>query len=141
MSQNVWIPLLLAVLFGGLAAMIALALPETLPIAVLSPPNHVDDSVASGTNDSESIDQSKHSSIKWKDKIQRARESFEFVTRDLAVLALVSSFFISKVGRHANNVLFQYASKKYNWTIAQVSNHLYPTFHSRIYLCLMRGCV
>ncbi|KAG9240674.1 major facilitator superfamily domain-containing protein [Calycina marina] len=114
MSKDVWIPLVLAVLFGGLAAIIALALPETLPIAVLGPPNHIDDA----TNDSARIDQNKHS-IKWKDKIKRGRESFNFVTRDLAVLTLVSTFFISKIGRQANNVLFQYASKKYNWTLAQ----------------------
>jgi hypothetical protein len=117
MHKSTWDPLLLAVVFQGLSIIIALSLPETLPMP------DSDDACDTSTvtaNNQDTDEQSTFDgkSVKW---IQQIRGSFAFVARDGAVLALVFTFLISKVGRQANNVLFQYASKKYGWTLSQAS--------------------
>lgn len=123
MNKNLWIPLLLAVAFQGISAVIASGLPETLPLADLEHSNGNEDSSPVATTSPE-ID--KHSTLNfhWMSWLRQVIQSFSFVTRHRAITALVFTFLISKVGRQATNILFQYVSKKYMWTVSEVSIHL-----------------
>ncbi|KAI0471545.1 major facilitator superfamily domain-containing protein [Xylariaceae sp. FL0804] len=118
MSKDPWIPLLLAVLCQSICVVIALGVPETLPLP--------DDALSSGVCSTSSTIASSSDAdglfkpgSEWKSRIQQFRQSFDFVIRDASVFALVFTFLISKVGRQATNVLFQYVSKKYGWTLSQ----------------------
>ncbi|KAL5584498.1 hypothetical protein FOVSG1_013887 [Fusarium oxysporum f. sp. vasinfectum] len=103
MHKNTWIPLLLAVAFQGLSVIVALGLPETLP--VVDPKRFGED--ADGISS------------------ESTSSSFDFVIKDRALSALVFTFLISKVGRQAANMLFQYVSKRYGWTLAQDFSYHY----------------
>ncbi|KAJ9498436.1 hypothetical protein H2202_006123 [Exophiala xenobiotica] len=120
MSKNIWIPLLGAAVFQGCSTAMVLILPETSPLPM--PKEAVDDidprSPSMGSTTSEPEDHPK-SDKRWKNKIRQTIDSFSFVQRDTAVAALVLTFLISKVGRQSTNVLFQYASKRYGWTLSQ----------------------
>ncbi|KAL5623553.1 hypothetical protein FOBRF1_002803 [Fusarium oxysporum] len=110
MHKNTWIPLLLAVAFQGLSVIVALGLPETLPVV---------DAKRFG-EDANGISSESTSS------------SFDFVIKDRALSALVFTFLISKVGRQAANMLFQYVSKRYGWTLAQdFSYHYGPDWSAK----------
>jgi hypothetical protein len=120
MYRDTWIPLLLAVVFQGFSAIIALGLPETLPVADFEPSNDVCNTCPVATSSQETDEQSMLDST-WVNWFRQTEKSFGFVTRDRAVSALVFTFLVSKVGRQANNVLFQYVSKRYGWTLSQAS--------------------
>ncbi|OAP62555.1 hypothetical protein AYL99_01782 [Fonsecaea erecta] len=118
MSKNIWIPLFGAVLFQAGSSVMTFTLPETLPLPI--PKEAVDHSTSpsiatttSEPEDSSNIDK------RWKDWIRETKDSFDFVRRDTAVAALVLTLLISKVGRQSTNVLFQYASKRYGWSLSQ----------------------
>lgn len=115
MSKNIWIPLLGAVFFQGSCAAMLLILPETSPLPM--PEDAGRPLMATTTSEPEDYPKS---AKWWKHKKRRARDSFSFVQRDSAVAALVLTFLISKVGRQSTNVLLQYASKRYGWTLSQV---------------------
>jgi hypothetical protein len=115
MQKGTWTPLLVAVGFQILAIVVALVLPETLPVAEITrdfsinPPTvsvapPLSEPVLPGNREN------------W---FQQIKESYAFVTRDAAVASLVFTFLISKVGRLANNILFQYVSKRYRWSLSQ----------------------
>ncbi|KAM0349700.1 hypothetical protein ACHAPU_003529 [Fusarium lateritium] len=118
MHKNTWIPLLLAVAFQGLSVILALALPETLPVTDGKKYDQDADDMSSIATSSETEAPSK-SHGKWTSWFTRNKHSFDFVIKDRALSALVFTFLISKVGRQAANMLFQYVSKRYGWTLAQ----------------------
>ncbi|KAK5305742.1 hypothetical protein LTR99_003286 [Exophiala xenobiotica] len=130
MSKNIWIPLLGAAVFQGCSTAMVLILPETSPLPM--PKEAVDDidpgSPSMGSTTSEPEDDPK-SDKRWKSKIRQTIDSSSFVQRDTAVAALVLTFLISKVGRQSTNVLFQYASKRYGWTLSQRKYHLPTSRH------------
>ena len=121
MSNGTWHPLVVAVGLLLLTLILALGLPETLPLANLQVSDVVSDTV-SHSNAPESPEQAAPRS-KWASWVSNAKESFAFVLRDGTVAALVCTFFIAKVGRQASNVLFQYVSKKHGWSLSQASIH------------------
>jgi hypothetical protein len=120
MHKNIWIPLMLAVAFQGLSVILALSLPETLPVV---------DPQRSGAdaNDISSVATSfgqealSKSDGRWRGWFTRNKHLFDFVIKDKVLSAFVVTFLISKVGRQSTNILFQYVSKRYGWTLAQVS--------------------
>lgn len=114
-----WYPLLLAVLFESFSVVIALVLPETLPITDTIPGDGLYTASVEPTTEEEPdgiVEPGKN----WKFWLLQTKNSFGFITRDRTIPALVFTFLISKVGRQANNVLFQYVSKRYGWTLSQV---------------------
>jgi hypothetical protein len=118
MSKNLWIPLLGAVFFQGIGTLMILTVPETLPMAIAQEADVSDSSpiVSEGpeANNQPPILE------RWKNWVRQTISSFSFVTRDAAVVPLVLTFLISKVGRQSTNVLFQYVSKRYRWSLSQV---------------------
>ncbi|SPJ87783.1 uncharacterized protein FTOL_12252 [Fusarium torulosum] len=118
MHKNTWIPLLLAVAFQGLSVILALGLPETLP--VVDPQRSGEDA-----NDIPSVATSfgqeglSKNDGRWGSWFTRNKHLFDFVIKDKVLSAFVVTFLISKVGRQSTNILFQYVSKRYGWTLAQ----------------------
>lgn len=53
--------------------------------------------------------------------LRRTRGSLWFVFRDNAVSSLVWTFLLFEIGVQSKQVLLQYALKRYNWTLARVS--------------------
>lgn len=121
MRKNTWIPLLLAVAFQGLSVIVALGLPETLPVVDPKRFGEDADGISSESTSSEQAEIPSKSDGRWGSWLTRNKDSFDFVIKDRALSALVFTFLISKVGRQAANMLFQYVSKRYGWTLAQVS--------------------
>lgn len=134
MAKSPWIPLLLALLFVTLCFGMTLALPETLPIkvptpkdaaVVVDPIDHhsrlLDHSIPEQSEDSAS-EYEIAGLKKWRHRVRETKELFAFVTRDATIAALVLTFLISRVGRHSINLLLQYASKRYNWSLSKVSS-------------------
>jgi hypothetical protein len=114
-----------AVGFNALSVFMALFLPETLPISISEHPSDNSDSSSIVSDSSERSEEP----VKGKTLLSRVRKSkelFGFVTNNAAVAALVLTFLISKVGRQATNILFQYASIKYHWSLSQVSGKQVP---------------
>lgn len=151
MAKSPWIPLLLALLFVTLCFGMTLALPETLPMKVPTPKNAAevvdpidhhsrlpDHSITEQSEDSASEDEVAGLK-KWRHRVRETRELFAFVTRDATVAALVFTFLISRVGRHSINLLLQYASKRYNWSLSKVSSSL--DLSMLIYLMCFYACV
>jgi hypothetical protein len=119
MHKNTWIPLLLAVAFQGLSVILALGLPETLPM--VDPKRSGEEADGLSATSSEQTEAPAKNDSKWGSWFARNKDSFDFVIKDRALSAFVFTFLISKVGRQAANMLFQYVSKRYGWTLAQVS--------------------
>ncbi|EMT63166.1 hypothetical protein FOC4_g10013381 [Fusarium odoratissimum] len=119
MHKNTWIPLLLAVAFQGLSVIVALGLPETLPVVDPKRFGEDADGISSESTSSEQAEIPSKSDGRWGSWLTRNKGSFDFVIKDRALSALVFTFLISKVGRQAANMLFQYVSKRYGWTLAQ----------------------
>jgi hypothetical protein len=123
MHKNTWIPLLLAVAFQGLSVILALGLPETLPVAETKRSREDASDISSDYTISEQREIPSKSDGKLGSWLARNKDSFDFVLKDRVLSALVFTFLISKVGRQATNILFQYVSKRYGWTLAQVSSY------------------
>ncbi|RBQ71532.1 hypothetical protein FVER53590_03151 [Fusarium verticillioides] len=119
MHKNTWIPLLLAVAFQGLSVILALGLPETLPVVESNRSREDANGISSDYTINEQAEIPSKSDGKWGSWLTRNKDSFDFVITDRALSALVFTFLISKVGRQATNILFQYVSKRYGWTLAQ----------------------
>ena len=151
MAKSPWIPLLLALLFVTLCFGMTLALPETLPIKIPTPKNTavvvdptdhqsrlLDHSITEQSEDSSSEDEVAGLK-KWRHRVRETRQLFAFVTRDATIAALVLTFLISRVGRHSINLLLQYASKRYNWSLSKVSLSL--GLWMLLYLMCFYACV
>jgi hypothetical protein len=123
MTRSVWIPLIAALCFELLGFVFLVPLPETLPEKIAedttADPHLSSDPLEREEEqrpllDSDEMDSKKPSSL------HELKESLSFLTRDTAVAALVFTFLASKVGRQSTDLLVQYVSKRYEWTIAQV---------------------
>ncbi|KAF3020670.1 hypothetical protein E8E14_013045 [Neopestalotiopsis sp. 37M] len=118
MAIDLWIPLLLSVAIQGLGALlVVLTVPETLPISKVE--DDIDEREDLSEDPSVAPDKQHNVARRWLEWILDHIASFSFVTQHAAIWSLVSTFLISKVGRQASNVLFQYASKRYGWSLGQ----------------------
>ncbi|KGQ08312.1 hypothetical protein BBAD15_g6347 [Beauveria bassiana D1-5] len=119
MAKGTMHPLIVAVGLQLLALALALPLPETLASTDPKTSNDIcTTSPVLGVPQSSAACRLRQNLASW---LPRIKESFAFVLRDTTVACLVYTFFISKLGRQANSVLFQYASTRYGWSIAQAS--------------------
>ncbi|KAM3463786.1 hypothetical protein NHJ6243_002973 [Beauveria neobassiana] len=119
MAKGTMHPLIVAVGLQLLVLALALPLPETLASTDPKTSNDIcTTSPVLGVPQSSAACRLRQNLASW---LPRIKESFAFVLRDTTVACLVYTFFISKLGRQANSVLFQYASTRYGWSIAQAS--------------------
>lgn len=121
MDRHLWIPIVAAMGFQTLSVIMSTFLPETLPKL-----GHRDlrGSLEPSPIPSNTLERDdgtgKHNIILK--LVRKINDLFGFLTHNTAVAILVPTFLISKVGRQAMNILFQYASIKYNWTLSQVNS-------------------
>ena len=120
MSRSIWIPLLGGALLQAGSVIVVTAIPECAPRPVLqevectaeSPPTEpVVPFRVSGL----------HMERLYKTWLRQAKSSLNFVFRDKAIAALIWAMPLFEIGYHSKNILPQYASKRYDWTLAQVS--------------------
>lgn len=57
-------------------------------------------------------------------KLREFKKSTQFIWKDLNVCLAILIFFVSFVSKQSSNILMQYASKKFHWSIAQVRGAL-----------------
>jgi hypothetical protein len=126
MKRTPWIPLIAAIGFMTLGTLVILIVPETLPVEVpqsdyIASNNSQPEVETSSVDEELSFDGLKFNK-KWKNWICASKEFFNFVTRDRLVVALLLAFLVLRVGRQAYHMFLQYVSKRYYWSLAQVSS-------------------
>lgn len=124
MAKDVWIPLLLSLGISVFATLLAiLFVPETLPISTLEEDGPEMDS-SSAEEPGGTMTQKQNFTEKCGHWIRGHINAFSFVTRHASIWSLVFTFLISKIGRQSSNVIYQYVSKRYDWSLAQVCSHM-----------------
>jgi hypothetical protein len=129
MKRAPGVPLIAAIWFmtlGILLVIVILIMPETLPVEVPDPGYIASYDPQTGVETS-SVDvelpsdgsKSYRNGRTW---IYGAKEFFEFVTRDRLVVTLLIAFLVLRVGRQAYHMFSQSVSKRYGWSIAEVSS-------------------
>lgn len=53
-------------------------------------------------------------------QIREFKESTRFIWRDWNVCLMIVTMFVSVISRQSSNMLLQYSSRKFNWSIARV---------------------
>lgn len=120
MTYDPAIPYVLGLIIVVAGVMPALFLPETLVFAKarkLAQPN------ATSTGSSETAEAPGKQGV-LQELIHQAREfkdSTKFIWLDTNVRSMVFISFVCVMYRQTTNVLLQYASKKFNWSLARVS--------------------
>ncbi|KAL3467370.1 major facilitator superfamily domain-containing protein [Aspergillus heterothallicus] len=117
MTKSAWLPYFLSLIceFVGLA--ILLFIPETLP-KILHGDNDAQSTADENRDEDNNIGLFRtvlHSAVT---QLRRIRE---FIWNDKAVLAISAAFFAGNVGQQALQLLLQYASKRFGWSMAEAS--------------------
>ncbi|GIZ42872.1 hypothetical protein CKM354_000612200 [Cercospora kikuchii] len=133
MSKNIWIPLLSGALFQASSVVMVLAIPESAP-ANMTKESEQADEWSPIDMDAPSDGVASFVGKRYKLWLRRARSSLSFILRDNAIAAIIWTFLLFEVGLQSKQVLFQYASKRYGWTLAQAA--LLPTLRSAITIVL-----
>lgn len=112
MEKNVWVPLIAGVAIWISCTVLSLALPETLPVQPI---------VKSSESDSDNTIEADEKYDTWTSWLFSFTKSFAFATHNAAVLALIIAYLIQEIGRQSFDLLLQYVSKRYGWSLSNVS--------------------
>ncbi|KAJ5642430.1 hypothetical protein N7490_006430 [Penicillium lividum] len=119
MTFSLWIPYILSFVIIVLGCIPFLFLPETL-----------EDAKAKRTDQQGTVNNSIETtallgkqtfSQNLRHKLREFNESIFFMWKDSNVAWIIVVAFVSIMSRQSTNILLQYASKKFNWSIAQAS--------------------
>lgn len=114
MEKSVWIPLLGGLSCQVFAVLLSLLVPETRP-------PKTDEVFRDDTGCGENGDENDSSDAYTGSTIYaRFQEIITFLMQDHNVALLVLTFFVASIGRRSLELLLQYVSKRYGWTLAQV---------------------
>lgn len=122
MTINLWIPYILGYIITLVGFMSTFFLPETLEYAKAKRLNRgtVDNSTETTTR------LGKQSTLQaLRHQMREFTESIQFMWADSNVLWMTVVVFVAVFSRQSTALLLQYASKKFGWSIAQVSNTIY----------------
>lgn len=134
MQYNDWLPYILGTLILILGSAPILFLPETLEEAKANKARYRREANSDATKSSSSSSSNEPIEPAGKrpvlqEVIHQAREfkdSTQFIWRDYSVWVVILCLLVSVISRQSSGVLLQYASKKFNWSIARVcSCHIY----------------
>lgn len=125
MSVSPWLPFLIGLGLAFLGTSLGLWVPETLQ-------RKVNEDTEAHVNSSATDDHSLPISLldRLSDMSSGLVKSVKVLGKDVNVILILVVFLVSYLGKQAIMLILQYASKRYNWTIAEAS-----------YLLSMRGAV
>lgn len=89
-----------------------MALPETLPVQYTA--------LEIVEIEQGSMFEGNHKNRTWTDWLVQFKDSFAFATRKASVAALILIFLISELGLQSFDLLLQYVSKRYGWSLSEV---------------------
>ncbi|KAJ5450750.1 uncharacterized protein N7458_007199, partial [Penicillium daleae] len=131
MQYNDWLPYILGTLILILGSAPILFLPETLEEAKANKARYRREANSDAAESSSSSSSSSNEPIEPAGKrpvlqefIHQAREfkdSTQFIWRNYSVCVMILCLLVSVISRQSSGVLLQYASKKFNWSIARTS--------------------
>lgn len=121
MTYDPWIPYLLGFMIVVLGCIPILFLPETLQDARAKKAKN--QSTVSETTIQLNEPPRKLSTTKLLERhIREFKEATQFMWKDSNMLWMILIAFVAMMSRQSTNVLLQYASKRFNWSIAKVCN-------------------
>lgn len=116
MGRSVWIPLLTGLAFQLLGVFVAMLLPETRPPKTAEQVEDIQES----SEEHGQLDGQDKASGWWSKIYAQCQEIVIFLIQDRSVALLISTFFAATIGRRSIELLLQYVSNRYGWTLAQV---------------------
>jgi hypothetical protein len=122
-GQHPWIPMLVA--YGAilLATLITCFLPETLGLRTATEDAEAvpADEPEEEMHDETVADKAEHAAVAtWKGLITSAKQVWTFIFRDTRVAWLLFSLLFLLFGRFVQEILMQYATKRYDWSWTKV---------------------
>lgn len=113
-------PYVLGLIISFTGCLPILFLPETLEDAKAKKPSqqNVSTDATDATDPADPLDKTVLPELAR--QIREFKESTRFIWRDWNVCLMIVTMFVSVISRQSSNMLLQYSSKKFNWSIARV---------------------
>lgn len=126
-----WAPLLVGISVAILSVLVLLPLPETLDfdqatdaVRVASATDSATDSAADGIADDADGHLTKEPQTIWRQTVHLLRndllETWRFIVSNRRIVLPMSSFVFYVIGRFVQELLLQYATKRYHWSWSRV---------------------
>lgn len=145
MKRSVWLSLIVGLLVQVLSVAFAAGLPETLreqtPIPVARAEaclSEEDNPRTQQRRDVLGANESKHKSHEFL-PFQLLKKASTFISRHPSVAPLLLTFLLIKLAAQSLNLLLQYVSKRYGWSLAKVCPDLQPSFSDALLTELLAG--
>jgi hypothetical protein len=128
-SFNIWFPYILGLGILVVGVTPGYFLPETLEDAKAKKRDQV---IATEDDDDDQTQPRMNKTMRdeFISKLREFKKSTQFIWKDLNVCLTILMFFVTFVSKQSSNILMQYASKKFHWSIAQVRGAL-TLFHAK----------
>ena len=135
MERSPWVPMWLGLGLWLLAVTVACILPETLHMREqgLAP------GLRHGSPDSLSLKDDDAQGVFQRTKLtaQRFGKAASFLVEDMRVFLLLCCFMIGMLTQESNNVLLQYVSKRYDWSLSQATLFLSIRYGLNVFLLIV----
>ncbi|KAL2829593.1 major facilitator superfamily domain-containing protein, partial [Aspergillus pseudoustus] len=117
MTKSPWLPYLLSLGCEFFGLTLFLFIPETLPKNLHETHDSTSQSAADGAQDEDRQDGLFRTALR--SALTQLLRIREFIWNDKEVLAISAAFFAGNVGQQALQLLLQYASKRFGWSMAE----------------------
>ncbi|KAI9826783.1 MAG: hypothetical protein M1819_007254 [Sarea resinae] len=127
MSRNIWAPLLLGAFIQALSILVPACMPETLHITARETGHPSRQEPAFQLADDDEMDgrfeetDSKTKAGDYGSRIEALKGATSFLFQDRKISVLVLSLVVVRVGKQAVELLLQYVSKRYDWSLAKAA--------------------
>lgn len=135
MERSPWVPMWLGLGLWLLAVIVACILPETLHMREKALPPRL----RHGSPDSLSLKDDDAQGIFQRTKLAARRfgRAASFLVEDMRVFILLCCFMIGMLTQESNNVLLQYVSKRYDWSLSQATLFLSIRYGLNVFLLIV----
>ena len=135
MERSPWVPMWLALELWLLAVVVACVLPETIHMReqLLAPGLH------HGSPDSLSLKDDDAHGLFQRTKLAAWRfgKAASFLVEDMRVFILLCCFMIGMLTLESNNVLLQYVSKRFDWSLSQATLFLSIRYVLNVFILII----
>lgn len=122
MEVDVWIPLLIQLACSAIAVMIAISTPETQSrVRKIRKSTNISVEQNTGTESNALPARSRQAKSVLVSLVRHSASTASFVVHDRNIMFIVLSFLFNEFGRQSLTFLLQYVSKRYGWSVANVS--------------------